>query len=103
MLKVVTAKEMQGIDRLTIDKYGLSGLVLMERAGLSVVEKIKEKDFKKAPFVAGYILYNETNFKWYNLVYTSFPYIIEYTYEKEISSLFFWPDHWRHRYGRIAG
>ncbi len=42
MLKVVTAKEMQQIDRVTIQRYGLSGPVLMERAGLSVVEKINE-------------------------------------------------------------
>ncbi len=42
MLKVSTAKEMQNIDRTTINKYGLSGSVLMERAGLSVVKKIYE-------------------------------------------------------------
>ena len=48
MLKVVTAKEMQRIDRVTIDKYGLSGLVLMERAALSVVEKIKALFFQQA-------------------------------------------------------
>ncbi|HDH34273.1 MAG TPA: NAD(P)H-hydrate dehydratase [Nitrospirae bacterium] len=42
MLKVVTANEMQRIDHVTIKKYGLSGLVLMERAGLSVVEKINK-------------------------------------------------------------
>ena len=45
MLKVVTAKEMQRIDRVTIQKYGLSGLVLMERAGLSVVDKINDLFF----------------------------------------------------------
>jgi NAD(P)H-hydrate epimerase len=42
MLKVATAGEMQNIDRITIDKYGIDGLVLMERAGLAVVEKINE-------------------------------------------------------------
>ena len=46
MLKVVTANEMQRIDRVTIEKYGLSGLVLMERAGLSVVEKINKLFFQ---------------------------------------------------------
>jgi NAD(P)H-hydrate epimerase len=42
MLKIATAKEMQHIDRLTIEKYGIAGIVLMERAGLGVVSKINE-------------------------------------------------------------
>ena len=42
MLKIATAREMQQIDSLTIEKYGIAGTVLMERAGLSVVGKINE-------------------------------------------------------------
>jgi NAD(P)H-hydrate epimerase len=42
MLKVSTAKDMQDIDRISINKYGIAGTVLMERAGLSVVNKINE-------------------------------------------------------------
>ncbi len=42
MLKVATAKVMQAIDRTTISKYGIAGKTLMERAGLSVVDKINE-------------------------------------------------------------
>ncbi len=42
MLKVATAKEMQRIDRVTISRHGVSGTLLMERAGLAVVSKIKE-------------------------------------------------------------
>ncbi|MBE0425666.1 MAG: NAD(P)H-hydrate dehydratase [Nitrospirae bacterium] len=41
-MKVVTAEEMQDIDRETIDELGIHGLVLMERAGLAVVSRIKE-------------------------------------------------------------
>jgi NAD(P)H-hydrate epimerase len=41
-MKVVTAAEMQEIDEKTIREPGISGLVLMERAGLAVVSKIKE-------------------------------------------------------------
>ncbi|MBA3070584.1 MAG: NAD(P)H-hydrate dehydratase [Nitrospirae bacterium] len=41
-MKVVTAEEMREIDRITIKNYGISGTVLMERAGLAVAEKIKE-------------------------------------------------------------
>lgn len=42
MTKVVTAEEMRGIDRKTIEELGISGNVLMERAGLAVAEKIRE-------------------------------------------------------------
>jgi NAD(P)H-hydrate epimerase len=45
MLKVATAEEMQRIDRITINKYGIAGTVLMERAGLAVVRRIKERYF----------------------------------------------------------
>jgi len=42
VIKVTTAKEMQLIDRVTIEKYGLAGIILMERAGLSVANRIKQ-------------------------------------------------------------
>lgn len=35
-MKIVTAKEMNEIDRETINIYGLSGIILMERAGIAV-------------------------------------------------------------------
>ncbi|MBI3378676.1 MAG: NAD(P)H-hydrate dehydratase [Nitrospirae bacterium] len=41
-MKVVTAEEMREIDRMTIKGYGISGTVLMERAGLVVAEEIRE-------------------------------------------------------------
>lgn len=40
-MKVVTADEMRSIDRSTIDEYGVSSAVLMERAGLAVAERIR--------------------------------------------------------------
>jgi NAD(P)H-hydrate epimerase len=46
MLKVVTAEEMQQIDRTTIEKYGIAGAILMERAGLAVASKINEIFFR---------------------------------------------------------
>ncbi|MEN8262624.1 MAG: NAD(P)H-hydrate dehydratase [Nitrospirota bacterium] len=49
MIKVATAKEMQHIDRVTIEKYGIPGTVLMERAGLSVVKRINEIFFNDHP------------------------------------------------------
>lgn len=41
-MKVVTAQEMRDIDRRTIEKFGIPGQVLMERAGMAVASKIKE-------------------------------------------------------------
>jgi hydroxyethylthiazole kinase-like uncharacterized protein yjeF len=41
-MKVITAEEMREIDRETIEGRGIPGVVLMERAGLAVVSKIKE-------------------------------------------------------------
>jgi len=41
-MKIVTSEEMREIDRKTIEEYGISGVVLMERAGLAVAAKIKE-------------------------------------------------------------
>ncbi len=53
-MKIVTAEEMREIDRKTIEKFGISGLVLMERAGLAVVSKIKDLfDRKRVIVVSG--------------------------------------------------
>jgi hydroxyethylthiazole kinase-like uncharacterized protein yjeF len=41
-MKVVTSAAMQEIDKRTIEEYGVPGAVLMERAGLAVVSRIKE-------------------------------------------------------------
>lgn len=41
-MKVTTADEMRTIDSETINNYGIPGVVLMERAGLSVASKVKE-------------------------------------------------------------
>jgi hydroxyethylthiazole kinase-like uncharacterized protein yjeF len=41
-MKVVTAEEMRGIDKKTIEEFGIPGVVLMERAGLAVASRIKE-------------------------------------------------------------
>lgn len=40
---VVTAAEMRQLDRLTIDRYGVPGLELMEQAGQSVVEVVLKR------------------------------------------------------------
>lgn len=43
MRKVVTASEMQAIDRCAIDEHGIPGVVLMENAGSAVVAVLREK------------------------------------------------------------
>lgn len=50
-MKVVTAHEMQEIDRRTIRKYGIPGRVLMERAGVAVAAKVKELFGRKKTIV----------------------------------------------------
>lgn len=42
-MKVATAQEMREIDERAIQNYGIPGIVLMENAGLQVVEAIREK------------------------------------------------------------
>jgi len=50
-MKVVTAQEMQDIDRRTIEEFGVPGQVLMERAGMAVASKIKELFAQKKTIV----------------------------------------------------
>jgi hydroxyethylthiazole kinase-like uncharacterized protein yjeF len=52
-MKVVTAAEMQHIDRRTIEGYGIPGLVLMERAGLAVARRTGEFAGHKVLVLAG--------------------------------------------------
>jgi ADP-dependent NAD(P)H-hydrate dehydratase / NAD(P)H-hydrate epimerase len=42
-MKILTAREMQRIDRLTTEKYGVPSLTLMENAGRGVVEFLEER------------------------------------------------------------
>ena len=39
-MKVLTAAQMQAVDRRTIDEIGIPGIVLMENAGRGVAEEI---------------------------------------------------------------
>ncbi|HEX5481540.1 MAG TPA: NAD(P)H-hydrate dehydratase [Terriglobia bacterium] len=41
-MKILTAKQMQGIDRLTTGRYGVPSLTLMENAGTGVVEALSD-------------------------------------------------------------
>ncbi|NOY64547.1 MAG: NAD(P)H-hydrate dehydratase [Nitrospirae bacterium] len=50
-MKVVTASEMREIDRKTIEEVGIPSMVLMERAGLSVVRRIMDNCTATEPVV----------------------------------------------------
>ena len=52
--KIVSAKQMQVIDQTTINRYGVSSLILMENAGLACVYEI-EKYIKNYPLLKGKI------------------------------------------------
>jgi NAD(P)H-hydrate epimerase len=39
-MKIITAAQMQTLDRRTITEAGISGLVLMERAGSGVMQEL---------------------------------------------------------------
>ena len=53
-MKVVTAAQMRQIDSYTIDKIGISGIVLMETAGSQIVRKI-EQYFPKAQRISIFV------------------------------------------------
>lgn len=57
-----------------------------------VIKKIKKEDINTSTVSGGFILYSENKYFWFNFPITEFPVTIEYSYEKDISSLFFWPD-----------
>ncbi len=48
-MKILTAKQMGEVDRLTTEKYGIPSILLMENAGRSVVDRLEEAcpDFAK--------------------------------------------------------
>ena len=41
-MKVVTNQQMKEIDRKAIEEYGISGLTLMENAGLRIFQNLKD-------------------------------------------------------------
>jgi hydroxyethylthiazole kinase-like uncharacterized protein yjeF len=47
-MKALTAKEMGEVDRLTTERFGVPGLALMEAAGKSVAEAVREHCARKA-------------------------------------------------------
>lgn len=42
-MKILTAKQIRNIDRLSTEQYGIPGILLMENAGMRVVEALEER------------------------------------------------------------
>ena len=42
-MKILTSKQMQGIDKKAIEKMGIIGPILMENAGIRITDEILEK------------------------------------------------------------
>jgi hypothetical protein len=57
-----------------------------------LIKELQKDDVKEAPIFFDYILYRDTRVKGFDLSTTTFPYILEYSYEVKYKSLFFWPD-----------
>jgi len=55
------------------------------------IKKLNKKEIKKANISPGYILFDDSKYQWFELGLLNYPYIVEYSYEKDYNSLFFWP------------
>jgi hypothetical protein len=56
------------------------------------IKKLKKNDIKESS-LSPYAYYTKRKSKSFKLMHVKFPYILEYSYKKEIESLFLWP-HW---------
>jgi len=56
------------------------------------LKKLKDDDIIKTTWLPGYTLYDDTKYRFFELAWARYPYTVEYRYEQEFQSLFFWPD-----------
>ncbi len=56
-----------------------------------ILQELKEGEIQEAPGFPGYVLYSDQLVRWFDLAWNIFPYWIDYSYETEYKSLFFWP------------
>lgn len=67
----------------------ISGKIL--DADGNLIRKLKKNEIRKIPYFPEYVLYQDTKYQAFELKASAFPYLVEYTYEQEYESLFFWP------------
>ena len=58
----------------------------------AMIKKLRSDDIHKTSISPGYIFYDDDKYQAFELGLSTFPYVIEYAYESEYSSLLFWPD-----------
>lgn len=73
-----------------IECKNLSAKILDQHG--NIVKRTGKEDINKAEYTPGYVLYSQTKYQWMELNWRSYPYKIEYEYEVQLKSLFFWPD-----------
>ena len=57
----------------------------------NLIRKLDKGKIRKNSYVPGFTLYQDTKYRAFELEARTFPYLVEYTYEQECNSLFFWP------------
>ena len=67
----------------------ISGKILDAEGNL--IRKLGRGEIRKNSYFPEYVLYQDTKYQAFELKASTFPYLVEYTYEKEYESLFFWP------------
>jgi hypothetical protein len=68
----------------------ISGRILNQNG--QEVKKIRKDEIYKANVSSSNILYDEDRYQRFEMNWSEYPYIIEYSYELIFSSLFYWPD-----------
>lgn len=58
----------------------------------AMIKKLRSDEIHKTSISPGYIFYDDDKYQAFELGLSTFPYVIEYAYESEYSSLLFWPD-----------
>lgn len=57
----------------------------------NIIKKLRKDQIDESTLSPGFILYQKTKNKYFQLVHNSYPYILEYSFRREIKSLFLWP------------
>ncbi|MGD9898664.1 MAG: transglutaminase family protein [Calditrichaceae bacterium] len=64
--------------------------VITDTSGRKLRE-LQKNEIKESTISPDHILYVKNKNKYFELVYHTYPYVLEYSYKLELSSLFFWP------------
>ncbi len=54
-----------------------------------VLKKLNKKEIKESTLTPGYILYEDTKYTYFELDYSTYPYLLEYDYENRVQQSFF--------------